>query len=104
MSKFAQFLSELAIFDFNHFMTSVANLKNFKNKKLVACKFLHFWHVNFIGKNNATFKVLHYRRGYVAMSNSGEPDTNASQAVVLFYPTLLIPFEHNVWKRFYGFL
>ena len=37
------------------------------------------------------------------MSNSGEPDTNASQAVVLFYPTLLIPFEHNVWKRFYGF-
>ena len=37
---------------------------------------------------NTTVKVLHYRRGYVAMSNSGEPDTNASQAVVLFYPTL----------------
>ena len=36
---------------------------------------------------NVTVKVLHYRRGYVAMSNSGEPDTNASQAVVsLPYP------------------
>ena len=48
--------------------------------------FAHFETALLLTKNNATVKVLHYRRGYVAMSNSGEPDTNASQAVVLPYP------------------
>lgn len=73
----------------------------FPVETLKISKIKNYWLVNYctfytalsLTIDNATVKVLHYRRGYVAMSNSGEPDTNASQAVVLFCTLPLIPFE-----------